>query len=319
MPTPRSGLRAAAVNGKIYAIGGFNMTTLGTNEEYDPATDKWASKAPLPTLRLAFGIAVYQNKIYVMGGTIDSNATGVNEVYDPLTDSWATKASMPVARAYVDANTVNGKIYVIGGAYYPPIMGAFMTEYNETQVYDPSTDSWTTKAAIPIPTGDYASAVIDNKIYIVGAGGSPSSRIQIYDTITNTWATGKPLPFAERAAGVAATSGVNAPKRVYVIGGFSATDELNQIYDPQTDNWTLGMNMTTPRYGLALAVSNDVLYAVGGYGDGWLASNEAYLPSSYSVPEFPSWLVLPSFIAVTLSVSIAYFERHKQVGVVKNP
>jgi N-acetylneuraminic acid mutarotase len=318
MPTPRSGLRAAAVNGKIYAIGGFNMTTLGTNEEYDPATDNWTSKAPLPTLRLAFGIAVYQNKIYVIGGNIDSNATGVNEVYDPLTDSWATKASMPISRADLDANTVNGKIYLIGGAYYTPIMGKFLTEYNETQVYDPATDSWTTKAAIPIPTGDYASAAIDNKIYIVGAGGNASNRIQIYDTITNTWATGKPLPFAERAAGVAATSGVNAPKRLYVIGGFSATDELNQIYDPQTDNWTLGMNMTTPRYGLALAVVNDVLYALGGYGDGFLASNEAYLPSSYSVPEFTSWLILPLFTAATLSISILHFKKPKP-SVVKKP
>ncbi len=283
------------------------MTTLGTNEEYDPATDKWTSRAPLPTLRLAFGIAVYQNKIYVIGG----DETGVNEVYDPATDSWATKASMPVARGYVDANTVNGKIYVIGGAYYPPIMGAFLTEYNETQVYDPSTDSWTTKAAIPIPTGDYASAVIDNKIYIVGAGGSASSRVQIFDTVTNTWATGKPLPFAERAAGVAATSGVNAPKRLYVIGGFSATDELNQIYDPQTDNWTLGMNMTTPRSSLAVAVVNDVLYALGGYGNGWLANNEAYLPSSYLVPEFSTWIALPRFITVTLAISMVYLEKRR--------
>jgi N-acetylneuraminic acid mutarotase len=326
MPTPRQGLGVAVVNGKTYAIGGVGLnntipTALGINEEYDPVTDKWTSKAPLPTLRLAFGITVYQNKIYVIGGWIDSNATAVNEVYDPSMDSWTTKASMPVARAYIDANTVNGKIYLIGGVYYLPIMGGFITQYNETQVYDPATDSWSFKAAIPTPTGDYSSAVIDNKIYVIAGGGGPSNRTQIYDTITNTWTTGKPLPVAERNAGAAATTGVNAPKRLYIIGGKSVGDNgnsLNQIYDPQTDNWTLGANMTTPRSSLAVAVVNDVLYALGGYGDGLLASNEAYLPSSYSVPEFTSWLILPLFTAATLSISILHFKKPKP-SVVKNP
>jgi N-acetylneuraminic acid mutarotase len=172
MPTPRQGLGVAVVNGEIYAIGGVGLnntvpTALGISEEYDPVTDKWASKAPLPTLRTSFGIAVYQNKIYVIGGLENNDiASAVNEVYDPATDTWTTKASMPIARASLDANTVNGKIYCIGGAYSPPIMGGFATEYNETQVYDPATDSWSIKAAIPTPTGGYSSAVIDNKIYV---------------------------------------------------------------------------------------------------------------------------------------------------------
>jgi N-acetylneuraminic acid mutarotase len=221
---------------------------------------------------------------------------------------------MPIARAYLDANTVNGEIYLIGGAYYLPIMGAFVNEYNETQVYDPTTDSWTIKAAIPTPTGDYTSAVIDNKIYVIAGGGGPSNRTQIYDTITNTWTTGKPLPVAERFAAAAATTGVNAPNRLYLIGGNTAKDNgnsLNQVYDPQTDNWTFGMNMTTPRDGLAVAVSNDILYALGGYRNGFLASNEAYFPISYTVPEFSTWIALPLFITVTLSFSLSYLKKRR--------
>ena len=69
----------AVVNGKIYAIGGLllkyrDKTTIqsvdvATNEEYDPATNTWSYKALMPTQRDSFAIAVYQNKIYCIGGS----------------------------------------------------------------------------------------------------------------------------------------------------------------------------------------------------------------------------------------------------------
>jgi N-acetylneuraminic acid mutarotase len=62
MHQARAGLGVAAVNGKIYAIGGttasgsyppdiFSGGFVGINEEYDPATDTWATKASMPTPR----------------------------------------------------------------------------------------------------------------------------------------------------------------------------------------------------------------------------------------------------------------------------
>ncbi len=322
MPTARAGMGVAVVNGKIYVIGGFGHLTgdLGNNEEYDPLTGRWTGKTPLPTLRLEFGIAVCQNKIYVIGGqTNGSVVTGVNEVYDPATDSWETKASMPIARAYVDANTVNGKIYLVGGLYQPPIFGGVTTYYNETQVYDPATDTWTVGSPIPTPTGGYTSAVIDNKIYLIGGGeGGPSNRTQIYDTITDTWTTGKPLPVAQRFMAAAATSGVNAPKRLYVIGGYSysdISDGLNQIYDPQTDNWTSGTNMPTPRGSLAVAVVNDVLYALGGaysYSD-ILTNNEAYFPALYTIPEYPSGTLLFLFMTASMVATVVFYKKRKRM------
>ncbi|TRO45881.1 galactose oxidase, partial [Candidatus Bathyarchaeota archaeon] len=50
MSTARGGLGVAVVNGKIYAIGGSNNDAqLAVNEEYNPATDSWISKSPMPT------------------------------------------------------------------------------------------------------------------------------------------------------------------------------------------------------------------------------------------------------------------------------
>ncbi|MGD0978070.1 MAG: kelch repeat-containing protein [Candidatus Bathyarchaeia archaeon] len=55
----------APVEGKIYAIGGYKQgsLTLNTNEEYDPVTNTWTTRAPMPTARMEFGIAVWQDKI----------------------------------------------------------------------------------------------------------------------------------------------------------------------------------------------------------------------------------------------------------------
>jgi hypothetical protein len=180
MQVARSVLGVAAVNGKIYAIGGSTASGfspsippsaaygnidlggfVGTNEEYDPTTDKWTYKAPMPTPRMALATAVYQNKIYCIGGRSvsgDRNGgyTAVNEVYDPVTDTWETKAPMPSAAGWLVANVVDGKIYVL--------------DYSGTNyVYEPATDSWTTKAPVPASAFDgYASAVLDGKIYVIG-------------------------------------------------------------------------------------------------------------------------------------------------------
>lgn len=100
------------------SAGSVENGFVGTNEEYDPATDMWSFKKPMPTPREYFGIAVYQNKIYCMGGVSsigyysNGSITGVNEVYDPATDTWETKASIPTPRRGLKANVVNGKIYL---------------------------------------------------------------------------------------------------------------------------------------------------------------------------------------------------------------
>jgi N-acetylneuraminic acid mutarotase len=117
MPTARAQLGVAVVNGKIYAIGGGNNTAAGptvlsVNEEYDPATNTWTTKEPMPTARHSFGIAVYENKIYCIGGSINGPMLAVNEVYDPATDTWETKTPMPTPRAALSANVVTDKIYL---------------------------------------------------------------------------------------------------------------------------------------------------------------------------------------------------------------
>jgi N-acetylneuraminic acid mutarotase len=150
MPTARYGLGVAVVNGKIYPIGGFNGGYLGINEMYDPATDTWTTKTPMPTPREHFGIAAYENKIYCIGGSVENVVVvGANEVYDPLTDTWETKTLMPTNRSHLDANVVDGKIFLIGGYRYSSQDSPSSHAFNLNEVYDPSTDTWSTKEPCP--------------------------------------------------------------------------------------------------------------------------------------------------------------------------
>jgi N-acetylneuraminic acid mutarotase len=296
MHEARSGLGVAVVNGKIYAIGGSTVTyasltgpsqtggIIGTNEEYDPVTDTWTFKTPMPTPNSGFVTAVCQNKIYCIGST--------TQVYDPTTDTWENKTSMPTVRTGLKANVANGKIYLIGG-YVPGrytvenLSSSFLT-LNE--VYDPATDTWTTEAPMPFATARYVSAVVDNKIYIIGKPGGSSIDpplgvpTQVYDTETGTWSQATRAPTFGLYVAVA-TTGVMAPKRIYALG------LENLVYDPETDDWSTVARIPTKRYLFGAAVVDDMIYVVGGmveakhdllgYTYTKFATNERYTPFGY--------------------------------------
>lgn len=168
MPTPRATLATTAHNGKIYAIGGWNLGRyLKTVEVYDPETDTWVQKADMPEARGIAGIAVIKRKVYVIGGFRSPPTTTLKTVleYDLVTDTWTQKADLPQPRSDSFAGVVNGKIYVIGGRNQLKQMLSAVLEY------DPLSDTWTEKAEMKIPRLAHATAVLNGKIYAIGGYG----------------------------------------------------------------------------------------------------------------------------------------------------
>ena len=281
MHQARYGLGVIAVDGKIYAIGGttsigFISSVLSTNEQYDPTTNTWVYKASMPTARVYFAIAAYENKIYCFGGItgmgiselimpgmytdIDSYAV---EVYDTLTDIWTVKAHMPKGGGmHLSAQEVNGLIYVFDSQNY-------------VYVYDPINDSWTERGSMFIPP---QTTVIDGKIIATGTHGvrrnstyyGPVDEVQqvaTYDPITNNLTYGLDASIGVQGGNVGATSGIYAPQRVYVMGVKSSTSPSfpeNQAYDPITNAWTEATPMPMVREYFGVAVVSDTLYAIGG-------------------------------------------------------
>ena len=209
MKYPRYLLGVVAIDDKIYAIGGYTKNEpVGTNERYDPKTDKWVTLASMPTPRGEFAIATHENKIYCIGN-------GPTEVYDTVTNSWSTKAAMPLTYgARIHAYVVKEQIFVKDAAslYF--------------YAYDPATDVLSDKINLHISTGFVtASYVVDEKIFFAverrysstesAPDGTYEQIVLIYDPTVNSWSEeiSRPHIYGYLATGV--TTGLYAPQNVY--------------------------------------------------------------------------------------------------------
>ena len=281
MPTARTKLSLAAVNGKIYALGGeWNDVT--SNEEYDPNTNAWNEKATIPTSRSMgeLAVAVCQNRIYVIGGyPTSSDYIDANEAYDPTTDTWETKTPLPYPRIGCSASTVNDKIYVIGGgwAYIDKNLQWVSIIHNYTDFYDPLSDSWSTASPPPIDVARGQSVALEDKIYVLSNG-----IIQVYEPKTDTWLPEIKANITFDSPRITATTGKLAPKRIHIV-------DVNKhyIYDPHENSWSSGAPMLTFRRMFGLCTINDQIFAVGGsHLDGWWSrKNEVYTPIGYGIPD----------------------------------
>jgi N-acetylneuraminic acid mutarotase len=325
MHISRTGAGAAVVDGTVYVMGGsqrynvtdieFSYKAINATEAYNPATDTWSQNASMPTSRDNFGVAVYQNKIYCIGGRsflgTSGTATNVNEVYDTETDSWQTKIPMPTARSSIEANVVDGKFYLIGGYESFSILHASA----KVEIYDPATDTWTNGSPMPTAVGGYASAVVDGKVYVISGSVGESAMTnltQIYDPKTDEWSFGAPIPMSVSAAAAGATTGTKAAKAIYVIGGANATMPLNsqitnQVYFPETNSWGMASSMPIDRAGSAVAVVNDTLYVIGGGHNIFTMDSTVvmqYMPFTSSIAGTEPSPIVPVVIAVLAVVAV---------------
>ncbi len=136
------------------------------------------------------------------------------------------------------ALTINGKAYVFGGI-----------KYNEVWEYDPVSDTWSSKASIPV-NGNLAWAfgfVLNNQAYVVGGDTTGSfavtDRVQVYDPVADSWTEKAPYGGGPADGGFAFTMSGKA----YVGGGFDGANLKNDFweYDPVADSWTQLTNLPT--------------------------------------------------------------------------
>jgi N-acetylneuraminic acid mutarotase len=279
MPTPRWGHSASVVNGKIYLVGGADEAgnPLPTVEEYDPVTDTWTEKAPMPTARVT-ATSVVDGKIYAIGGsesvytgweTFFLEAASTVEEYDPVTDTWITgKAPMPTARWCHSASAVDGVIYAMGGAMTGRLN--FDNLLSTVEAYIPETDTWITgKADMPTIAAIFSTEEVNGKIYACGVGwgnaGGSLDAVHEYDPVTDTWTTKAHTPMD----GLHAPSACEVNGRIYLIGGTTGgfiTLPTVFEYDPATDRWDEKTSMPPERGGWfkSTSVVDGVIYAFGG-------------------------------------------------------
>jgi N-acetylneuraminic acid mutarotase len=216
MPTARYNLAVAAVDGKIYAIGGDRF--LDKNEMYDPTTEAWQTLTPMPTARQHIKAAVVNGKIYIIGGLLlnYSQVSSKNEVYDPQTDTWEEMAPIPTPKHNYATIVYNDKIYIFGGGTQNG--GNVWVQTSTVEVYDPATNTWDTSVSLPSVRFNPGIGMIENKIMITGgiSGDETLSDVDVFDPVSNTWNAGTSLPIQNVAMGSTTLN-----NKIYIIGGSS--------------------------------------------------------------------------------------------------
>jgi N-acetylneuraminic acid mutarotase len=179
LPNRCGAIACVAFNGKIHAIGGAVGDTSRTKKSvdwhlaYDPQSDRWEKRAPMPTGRDHTGVVVIGNRIHLVAGRVDSFHTNSNlhHAYDPEKDNWERRRPIPTARSGHGAVLYRGKLFVMGGEGTERV-------YGQNEGYDPETDAWESYAPMLTPRHGLGAAVVGDAIHVAGGGPVMGGRVQ---------------------------------------------------------------------------------------------------------------------------------------------
>ena len=188
--------------------------------------------------------------------------------YDPVADQWSARAARPTYRSNFASAVVNGLLYVIGGSGRtdngPGV--CFDCEHkSHVEIYDPTTDRWSTGAPLPTALSNGKACVFSDQIYIFGGASisSPHERfIFTYNTTSNSWSAKSPMPTTRYYFACAAVD-----DKVYLLGGSTpdaVTVDTIERYDPFVETWSSPTRLKTPRLALSAPVVGKRIITMGG-------------------------------------------------------
>ncbi|MDZ4121578.1 MAG: kelch repeat-containing protein, partial [Candidatus Cloacimonadaceae bacterium] len=160
------------------------------------------------------------------------------------------------------------------------------------------TNAWSALTVLPEARVLPATAVVNNKLYVMG--GSFNSlywnTVYIYDLLTNQWLT----PGAAMPATLAWHKAVSYQNRyIYIAGGINAVtggvyQSAVHVYDTVTNTWTTATSMPAGRFGGAFAITgNSLVYTAGVDAAGYL-TNTIYVGTISANPAVIDWITARS-------------------------
>jgi uncharacterized repeat protein (TIGR03803 family) len=279
---------AGATDGLVTVTTG--STTLTSTQSFT-VHNSWSSGAAIPVPVAGAATGLISGKIYVVGGFTNyvDAPVGNNQIYSPTTGKWTTGAAIPTPVWSAASAVVSGVLYVIGGYEGPE--GSNQNPTNLVQAYNPTTNTWTTKSAMPTARGSLAAALDGTAIYVIGGNGATLrlNTVEKYVPSTDTWTEEAPLLVgkSEASAGLVGTT-------IVAADGFSTANDTgdNEGYTVSTNTWSSLTADPTPRNASCYGSLSSQLYVVGGYnGSSALTTNESY---SVSTKNWTTQLAMPT-------------------------
>jgi N-acetylneuraminic acid mutarotase len=217
IPTARYVPASAVVKNILYVIGGCNSQcalgggALTTVEAYDPTTNAWSEKSPIPVAIDSVYATESKSIIYVVGGYVQGpGRVATLYSYNPATDTWAQLASMKVGRSNPATGYLGG-IFAAGGL-------TDTGNTTDTEVYSTAKNTWKTLAAVPTALSASCFGTVSGKFYVASGtdNSGPNATVEAYTGgATKLWTTGlASVPQATVAPASAVVKG-----QLYCIGG----------------------------------------------------------------------------------------------------
>jgi N-acetylneuraminic acid mutarotase len=241
MPKGLSHVGLAALDGKVYAAGGFTgIVHMGPQAgvyAYDPKTNEWAVLPDLSSPRGSVALVALNGKLHAIGGRqadkiiplpmppgapklFETRGTvTLHQIFDPVAKQWSTGAPLPgPGRDHMGIAVIGNRIHVFGGRVAD-------TDDNLARhdVYDAAKDVWTSAAPLPVARSAGAAAVSNGKILYAGGECKPGGQaftpnayddVTAYDPANDSWSVLPSLPSARHGFG-----GANIGDRAYVVAG----------------------------------------------------------------------------------------------------
>ena len=146
---------------------------------YDPATDEWSERAPLPEPRFNHAALALGGKVYVLGGFHEGDgARRASSSTTPRPTNGRRGRRLPFANHAFDAVAFRDEIWMIGGRRGDEIL-------RDVWILNPATGEWREGPAMPEPMELLGAAVAGDEIHAVW-----ESTYQIYDAESGTWTSG---------------------------------------------------------------------------------------------------------------------------------
>lgn len=143
---------------------------------------------------------------------------------------------------------------------------------------------WTQVTPMPTARQEVAVAALGGRVWVVGGlgtNGEPVATVETFDPALGLWETRASLPEAVHHAAAAVVG-----DRLFVLGGFSggrvrwtAQDAVWEFVASR-EAWEPRAPLPTPRGGLAVAVLDGRIHALGGSGDSVSNAHEIYDPAT---------------------------------------
>ena len=108
-------MRAVALDGKLYAVGGFDRGTRLDSVDYDPSTNTWEAVAAMSTKGSGMGAVALDGKLYAVGGYVGRTTPSDFVERWPIDQYVGGGGGDEHEEHGMGAVALDGKLYAVGG------------------------------------------------------------------------------------------------------------------------------------------------------------------------------------------------------------